>query len=162
MRLIAIFCLVSLIDSAIAFSQVADKPIPPSKPARASVSPQATEQESMRVIHLRHTNSASAIEMLMKIGPKNCLIVDDERLNALFVRASEDDHKKIEQLLEVIDAPETTRDTTEILHSNSKNNIEAGGAIISKVAKMYNVEVAFDDGLFVVKGPKEEIGRAHV
>ena len=32
--------------------------------------------------------------------------------------------------------------------------------VLSKVAKMYNVEVAFDDGIFVVKGPKEGVSQA--
>ncbi|MEQ1828630.1 MAG: secretin N-terminal domain-containing protein, partial [Pirellula sp.] len=155
MRMIFIVCLFSLLDCKLAFPQVADKPVP-AKPVPTNVGPQNTDAD-VTVFHLRNTKSSLAIETLKKIGPP-CQFAEDPRRNAIFVRASKDALKEIAKLLETIDIEERSPETTEVVHTHAKN-MEAGGAIVHQFAKMNGVEVAFDEGIFVVKGSKDGVTR---
>ena len=148
MRTIAFFCLISLIDCTLAFSQVA---------ISANGGSQAAEPTQLRVYPLQHTSTDSAMAMIRSIGPP-CKMADEQRTNVVLVQASEEAHKKIEQLLRELDTPGKEKESVKIIPIASKA-MEAGSRFVSEYASMFGVEVAFveEQGILVIKGSEDKI-----
>ncbi len=85
------------------------------------------------------------------------MIVSDFRTNSLVIRATQATHKEVQQLLMLIDSPETTRGETEMIEVSkvAKEN----EPLLLKYANMNEVQIALNDGFLVAKGQHDSIER---
>lgn len=152
MRTHAAFWLVAFLPCALASAQVADAP------AVAEVKPQPGN-EIVKIFYLKHAAAQKAVEALKQVGPP-CQAVEDKRLNAVVVRGTAETLDEVTKFLEAIDDQGTGNEVTQILYGQTED-VEASGALVTQIAKMSGVEIAFDEdlGIFMIKGPKDEVHR---